>query len=305
MSDAPPAEVVVTGAESGVRLDRLLARRWGVSRAEGRRLLERGQVHVNGRVLRAADKALAMAPGDRVRVADFVPVALQLPIPEPGLDVPVLAEGEGWVVFDKPAGMPVHPLAPDERGTLLNFAVARYPQLPGAGVGEGGLRSGVVHRLDVETSGCLAIATTQPAWQTLRTHFREHTARKRYVALVHGQLTGHGRDDLWLHIAQHRPAKVRIISERDARDTPGARRCTHTWRVLDAHDDRTLVEIDLHTGFLHQIRAAFAHRGHPVLGDPLYGHADAATRLMLHATSLVATPASALAPTPPAFRVTS
>jgi 23S rRNA pseudouridine1911/1915/1917 synthase len=286
------------GAEqAGRRLDAWLADRLPVSRAQARGLLRRGQVHVNGRAADETDKGLALRAGDEIAVTSFVPPALQLPEAQADLAVPVLADGGdagGWLVLDKPAGMPVHPLSPDERGTLLNHAIALRPQL--AGVGEGGLRSGVVHRLDVETSGCVAVATTQATWQALRRAFAGHDATKVYHALVRGRLTGEGRDDLWLHVAQHRPARVRVAADPDA--CPGARRCTQTWRAIETGRDHTRVEIHLGTGFLHQIRAIFAHRGHPVLGDPVYGDHCNAPRLMLHAVQLTVGPVHAVSPDP-------
>src|SRR5690606_38077551 len=136
-----------------------LARTLALSRAQARRLLTRGQVQLNGQLAVEADKGRVLCSGDGINVEAFVAPALQSPIPQPQIELSVVAQGDGWVVIDKPAGMAVHPLAPDERDTVLNGAIARWPEL--AGVGEGGLRSGVVHRLDVDTSGCLAIATRQ------------------------------------------------------------------------------------------------------------------------------------------------
>lgn len=282
-----------------VRLDAWLADHLAVSRAEAKRLLARGQVRVNGRSAFAEDKGSLLKPGDTVGVRDFVAPSLQLPIAQPELVVPVLSEGEGWVVFDKPAGMPVHPLSPDERGTLLNYAIARHPQL--AGVGEGSLRSGVVHRLDVETSGCLVIATNQDMWQTLTAAFQGHTTTKLYHAWVAGHLTGEGRDEVRLYVAQHHPARVRVLAADDGAHAKDTRLCHHTWRVLQLLPGATLVEISLGTGFLHQIRATFAHRGHPVLGDAIYGDKCSAPRLMLHACLLTAGTAHGISPQPRDF----
>lgn len=274
----------VEAPEAGERVDAWVARRLGVSRNEARRLVERGQVYCSGR---AARKGQRLTADMAVEVAGFVPPDQRTPIAEPDLGVPVAAEGPGWCVVDKPAGMAVHPLESQERGTVLNWAASRWPEL--ARVGEGGLRGGVVHRLDLETSGCLLLATDQPTWRRLREAFRRHETVKRYRAVVAGRLQGAGRDVLHLIVARHRPARVRVV---DA-DVPGARRCDHAWRSLACDHDRSLIEIELGTGFLHQIRVALAHRGHPVLGDALYGDGRSAPRLMLHATHLRAGPAEA------------
>src|SRR5690606_18172405 len=118
---------------------------------------------------------------------------------------------QGWMIVNKPAGLPVHPLEEDETETVLSALIAKYPQMHG--VGEGGLRSGVVHRLDVETSGTLLFASKQETWTRLRQAFTEHRTTKKYQAIVLGQMRGSGEEKMVLHIARHRPAVVRVIDE--------------------------------------------------------------------------------------------
>jgi 23S rRNA pseudouridine1911/1915/1917 synthase len=286
----------VAGADAGSRLDAFLSHALGVSRAEARRLLARGLVRVEGRARGASEKGERLAAGAHVEVDPFLPAAQRRPLPEPGLALPVVAEGPGWLVVDKPAGMPVHPLREDERGTALGFVAARHLEV--VGVGEGGLRSGVVHRLDVETSGCLAFAYREEAWQTLRAAFREHRMEKDYRALALGRLEGEDELELELVVAQHRPARVRVGA--------GGHRVRLRWRALEALRGATLVEVRPVTGFLHQIRAVFAHLGHPLAGDARYGAAEAgdpsqAGRALLHASRLAGAGLAAGAPDPPDF----
>jgi 23S rRNA pseudouridine1911/1915/1917 synthase len=202
------------------------------------------------------------------------------PSPWPDAAIPLLAEGADWLVLHKPAGVATHPLDATQRRTALNAAIARRPEL--AGVGEGGLRSGVVHRLDVATSGTLLFASTQARWTRLRAAFAQHRVAKRYVALVHG------RPSPWpcpltlrLAVRQHRPARVAVVAD----DRPG-RDCSLSITRIETRDGRSRLEIDLHTGFLHQVRVTLAHLGCPVVGDRVYGRPDAADRLMLHADRL-------------------
>jgi 23S rRNA pseudouridine1911/1915/1917 synthase len=203
--------------------------------------------------------------------------AAAAPEPEPEAPLRVLAEGEGWIALDKPAGVPVHPLAPGERGTLLNALVARHPEV--TGIGEGGLRSGVVHRLDVDTSGVLLFATQELRWLDLRGAFR----RRRVMvsrALVQGRLEGKGELVLHLSVLRHRPAHVGAVEPGTGR----SRRTELRWRSLECFADATLVEVAPRTGFLHQIRAGLAHLGHPIVGDVAYGAAEGvASRHLLHA----------------------
>src|SRR5262245_37477461 len=172
----------VLPSESGRRLDVFLAERLSLSRSGVRRLLASGAVRVGGRIAAEGDKGLALSAGERVEVAAQARAEADRIPHEPEAPLCVLAQGPGWLVADKSAGVPVHPLAAGERGTLLGAVAARHPEIQG--IGEGGLRSGVVHRLDVDTSGALVIATDTAQWRRLRAAFREHRVEKRYRAIA-------------------------------------------------------------------------------------------------------------------------
>jgi len=286
--------------DAGQRLDAFLSGQLGLSRAGARRLLARGAVRIGGRV--AARKGDAVALGVRVEVGAFTPEAGLAPEAEPGLPLQVLARGPGWLVVDKPAGVPVHALAPGEKGSLLSAVAARHPEI--AGVGEGGLRSGVVHRLDVDTSGAVLFATEQATFQRLRAAFSAHRVEKRYRVIVEGGLVGAGSFECGLMVARHRPARVRVVEAERARLEHGVRRARLAWRALEPLDRATLVEVLLETGFLHQIRATFAHAGHPVVGDAVYGlrgEGVPAPRQMLHASFLQVDEIAAQSPDAPDF----
>jgi 23S rRNA pseudouridine1911/1915/1917 synthase len=270
-----------------------------------RRLLEAGRASAAGAVLRR--KGERVAAGARIRVALHRAAAERAPVPEPGRPLTVLARGSGWIAVDKPAGMPVHPLREDETGSVLSALVARHPEM--LGVGEAGLRSGVVHRLDVETSGVLLFATEEAAWQRLREAFRRHRVEKLYRAIVLGTLAGEADVTLDLVTARHRPARVRAVApgERSRHGRP--RRARLHWRSLETLGMATLVEVRPVTGFQHQIRVTLAHLGHPVAGDRTYGPGPAsdptaAPRLLLHAARLVFQDVDVASPDPPDFAAT-
>jgi 23S rRNA pseudouridine1911/1915/1917 synthase len=157
-------KIEVGEGEAGQRLDRFLAERLAVSRARVRHLLEFGRISLAGRRLELSDKSRSTATGDCFVVTGSLRARDERPTPRPDLDGEVLAEAEGWLVVHKPAGRAVHPLHPDQDDTVLNAVVARYPEI--VGVGEGGLRSGIVHRLDVDTSGALLLATAE-SWRAV------------------------------------------------------------------------------------------------------------------------------------------
>jgi 23S rRNA pseudouridine1911/1915/1917 synthase len=264
--------------EAGARLDVFLARVLPASRGQVRALLSAGGVRVDGSVVDLGAKGRLLSAGQRVGLAEPTLAAANAPEPDRDAPLTVLAQGEGWLAVDKPAGTPVHPLAPGERGTLLNALVARHPEV--TGIGEGGLRAGVVHRLDVQTSGVLLFATAEVRWRALREAFRSHRVQKRYRALVHGRLEGQGKLVLPLAVVRHRPARVGVVEAGDGR----SRRTELRWKSLRVFADRTLVEVAPRTGFLHQIRASLAHLGHPLVGDVAYGAPEGeAARHLLHA----------------------
>ena len=296
------SSIALGGADAGARLDRFLVDALGVSRSQARALLARGAVSLGGRTLGFADKGLSL-PGEGVlEVEPFRRPADQRALA--AHEVRVLTSGPGWLVVDKPAGWPVHPLSEDETGTLLNAVARLHPEIHG--VGDGGLRSGVLHRLDVDTTGVLLFATEQAAWVRLRAAFREHRIEKRYRVIVSGRCPQslEGSMEADLVVARHRPARVRVVdvSSPKARQ---ARRVRQYIRVLERFAQASLLEVSIETGFLHQIRVTLAHHGHPVLGDALYGDAAAlghgAPRQMLHAAKLRFEEVAAESPDPADF----
>jgi len=305
-------------SDAGERLDRVLAGRVGLSRAEARRLLADGRVSLDGRVCGYADKGRILAGGGVLEVAAGRARRDQraLVAEEPGegpddarhlgsmTQVARLAGGPGWIAVDKPAGWPVHPLREDESGTVLNAVAAMHPEIHGVG-DEGGLRSGVVHRLDVDTSGVLLFATNAETWRRLRAAFREHRVEKLYRAVVAGHPAEElapasgafgPRLELEVAVARHRPARVRVVDaawRRAPRGYPARQRMRVVERFGRGSVEEpgaALVEFEIETGFLHQIRVISAHLGHPVIGDALYGNeaslAFGGSRQLLHAARL-------------------
>lgn len=280
-----PREFEVADDAGRRRLDLFLAEKLALSRAQVRRLLERGAVRVGGVKVAASAKGIPLATGTRVEVEPFTRPEEQRSIAEGDVRFEVLARGKGWLAVDKPAGTAVHPLVEDERGTLLNALIARHPEVQD--VGEGGLRSGVVHRLDVDTSGVLLFAIREDRWLSLRAAFTEQRVDKRYRAIVLGRPNEIGHIKVGLVTARHRPARVRVVGREET--ARGVRAGELSWKVLERFETASLVEVRPVTGFLHQIRVIFAHLGHPIAGDRVYGRNDdpvGAPRQMLHAASV-------------------
>ena len=167
--------------------------------------------------------------------------------------VDIIYEDDAVVVVAKPSGTIVHPAPGHEDGALTDALVRRFPEMARVGSAE---RPGVVHRLDLETSGVMVFAKTQGAYLALRRQFESHRdVRKTYLAVLHGT---------------PKP-KSGTIDAPVGRDRLGA--VTH-WQVLAAHNGISLVEFRIDTGRMHQIRIHAASLGCPIVGDRLYGSAE-------------------------------
>jgi 23S rRNA pseudouridine1911/1915/1917 synthase len=304
--ERPDRWIAAAAGLAGLRLDTALGRALGVSRAAVRRLLGSGAVRTRERpgdawrVASLSEKGRVLAGDEVLTIAGFERPEDQRARSRPGLGLAVLDRGPGWLAVDKPAGMPVHPLEPGETDTALGFVAAQRPEVHG--VGEGGLRSGVVHRLDVDTSGALLFATDEPTWQRLRAAFAEHRVAKTYRAVVAGELSQAMTQRLGLYVARHRPAHVRVVEDFGARSD--VREAVQRVEPIEALRGATLVEVRPVTGFLHQIRATLAHAGHPILGDAGYAPPEVATRAarqLLHAARVGFEEIEAHAPDPSDF----
>ena len=257
---------------AGMRVDVWLAAALELPRARVKELLERGAVRIGGRPPRKGDRTVA---GARVEVT--LPDEDPRPVPQPELPLSVIHLDPQLVAVDKPAGVPSHPLQPGERGTVVNALVARHPECGDASADprEGGL----VHRLDTLTSGVLLAARTGEAWRALREAFSGRQVDKRYLAVVTGPVADEGEIDLPL---RHRGDHVEPAM------SGGGREALTDFRVLSRAGDASLLEVRIHTGVLHQIRAHLAAIGAPVLGDTDYGGRPlpGVDRFFLHAARL-------------------
>ncbi len=243
----------------GERLDAFLARRAeNMSRSSAQRLLEDGCVTVNGK---AAKKNYKLQSGDEV--------AFSLPEPEPVDITPVqmaldiVYEDEDVLVLNKPKGLVVHPAAGHQNDTLVNgLLYALGEALSGI---NGKLRPGIVHRIDKDTSGLLAVAKNDLAHTVLASQLKDHTMARTYEAIVCGTLKeDHGTVDA--PIGRHPTDRKKMcVTQRNSRSA-----VTH-WEVVARYGGYTHIRCKLETGRTHQIRVHMAHIGHPILGDTVYG----------------------------------
>jgi 23S rRNA pseudouridine1911/1915/1917 synthase len=268
-------EVVAQEDESGKRLDSVLAAQLpDLSRSLIRGLIEDGKVTVNGRPAKPAHR---LNTGDRVHVL----VELQPSLTAEPEDIPlsVIYRDSDIAVIDKPAGLVVHPAPGHERGTLANALMAAFPNAAGVAPSE---RPGIVHRLDRDTSGLIAVALSPRGQASLRRQIASREALRQYVALVQG--TPHpDRGIIDAPIGRDRNDRKRMAAHGVA-----ARAARTEYRVLERLDGLALIEATLQTGRTHQIRVHLAAIGHPVAGDVTYHGPRLAglDRQFLHAARL-------------------
>ncbi len=261
-----------TVADSDERLDKYIAEQCQISRSYAHKLIDEGQVAVNGRSAKPSQK---LDIGDKV-VANIPPPSTISLIPE-NIPLKVVYEDKDLIVVDKPAGLLVHPAAGQHTGTLVNAILSRCPDL---GEINGSVRPGIVHRLDKDTSGLMMVAKNDAAQRSLSSQIKQRSIKKGYLALLLGHLTPE-RGAIDAPIGRH-PGdrkKMAVVS--------GGREARTEYKVLKYFADYTLIEAMPETGRTHQIRVHFAAIGHPLLGDHVYGkRSPLLGRQFLHAHRL-------------------
>ncbi len=245
---------------SGERIDVLLAREVeGLTRSAAQKLLDDGLVTLGGKPVK---KNYKTAVGDEFDVT--------IPEPEPveivAQDIPldVVYEDDDVIVINKPKDLVVHPAAGHADGTLVNALLAHCgDSLSGI---NGEKRPGIVHRIDKDTSGLLIVAKNDFAHQSLAEQLKDHTLHRVYEAIVCGNV----RDDegtIDAPIGRHPVDRKKMaVTQKNSREA-----ATH-FKVLARYRGYTHLQLQLETGRTHQIRVHLSYRGHPILGDMVYGH---------------------------------
>ena len=270
----------VSAEEAGGRLDTvLLARFPTASRAFCRQAIESAAVCVNGR---PCLKGVKLPVGAAVIVESLKEIRDNCVRPDPAVVVETVFEDADLIAVNKPAGLPVHPLASDEGGTLMNGLVALHPEL--AALGDQPLMAGALHRIDTGTSGLVLAARTPHAFAALRAQFVAQTVEKVYLALVEGHLAVPGR---LAHELAHHPGlpHCKMVDARSLAAPDRRMRAETSYKPLELVGPCTLLEVTIRTGVTHQIRCQLALGGWPIVNDTLYGgrRVEGCTRHFLHA----------------------
>lgn len=256
----PDEPIRVTATESG-RVDKELARHFpDAGRRQLAALFDDGAVKIAGKRVK---KGHFVSPGDVIEVA-HAPITGEAlrPVPDPALaaQLVVLLERPELVVIDKPAGVPSQPLRAGELGTIANALAHRYPEC--ATIGDDPRDGGLVHRLDIGTSGVLIAARTPEAYRALREAFGASLVDKIYLAITEGRPVSRDCD-----------APLAQRGKRVAVDHTDGLSAYTSFTVDTASPTHALVRCSAKTGRMHQVRAHLAYVGSPIAGDELYGGA--------------------------------
>jgi 23S rRNA pseudouridine1911/1915/1917 synthase len=235
------------------------------SRSYVKMLFASHAVCINGRPVPKSHRMLA---GMECSISsEYLWRAEAVPLANSNIGLHVLWEDADVLAVHKPAGIPTHPLHPHEQNTLCNALVAYDPSL--RGVGYGPLEPGIVHRLDTETSGVVLVARNAASFAFLKHSFQTHQVAKYYCAVVYGAWEGHHVVCADLQPEGLKGFKMKHVPQKDMLSSTR----TEIW-VKETSDTHACVEVLIHQGVRHQIRAHLALLGHPIVGDLVYAHAD-------------------------------
>ena len=267
-------EYFVTEETAGDRIDKFLAEQYeNLSRSFLQKLLKSGEVMVGGRPVKASYK---VAEGDLISFE--VPEAVEPEIVPEDIPLDILYEDHDVILVNKPKGMVVHPAAGHYTGTLVN-ALMFHCKEDLSGI-NGVLRPGIVHRIDMDTTGVIIACKNDLAHNSIAAQLKEHSITRRYQAIVHGAL----KDDEGV-IDEPIGRSPKDRKKMAVNYNNGKPAVTH-YKVLTRFKDFTHIECRLETGRTHQIRVHMASIGHPLLGDAVYGPAKCPYKLQgqtLHA----------------------
>ena len=252
--------MIYTADLPGERLDAFVARvAPELTRSAAQKLIEQGAVTRNGKPGKKNDK---LNVGDEISVE--IPAPKEVDIVAKDIPLDIVYEDEDVVIINKPKGLVVHPAAGHQDDTLVNgLLYALGDDLSGI---NGELRPGIVHRIDKDTSGLLAVAKNDLAHTMLASQLKDHSMARTYEAIVCGSF----REDsgtVNAPIGRHPTDRKKMtVTPRNSKEA-----VTH-WEVVKRYHGYTHIRCQLETGRTHQIRVHMAHIGHPILGDTIYGH---------------------------------
>jgi len=295
-------KISVAEKDAGKRLDIFLSEKLDQSRSQVQKMIEKEMVRVNSKLPKKA--------GDKLSAKDVIIIDTDKKISAPVKSatktkdnkttsltdqIKIIDETADYIVVEKPAGLLTHPTMAKEKESLSGYLAAKYKEI--VKIGEDPIRPGIVHRLDREASGLLVVARTQNMFNFLKEQFKNRTIKKEYIVLVHGKVARDwGEINFPLKRSGSGDRMAAIPESGNTSLAEEAKLAKTEFTIEKKFINFTLLQVKIHTGRMHQIRAHFLAYNHPVVGDVLYFQKKQKRnwdkqlgRLFLHCTKLVFT----------------
>lgn len=268
-------ELIVRGLLRPVRLDKYISDNLDISRNQIQKLLDDNLIKVNKEVVKSSYK---VKENDLIDI--IIPDPKEINFNPQNLDIQIYYEDDYLAVIEKPAGIPVHFSKGHEDLSLVNGLLYQFEGLSSI---NGEYRSGIVHRLDKDTSGLLIIAKDNKVHDKLSLMFKNRELTKKYLTIVKGRLKKE-KGLIENYIGRNPKYRKQMTVLNSLNKT--AKKAISEYEVLDYNDNFSLVEVNIKTGRTHQIRVHMKHINHPIVGDSLYGNGKGFDKQMLHARYL-------------------
>ncbi|MFH1781271.1 MAG: RluA family pseudouridine synthase [Patescibacteria group bacterium] len=269
-------KIKVTTEDQGERLDKFLVKYYPqLSRSQIQKAIKDGLILINDN---HENKHYSLEEGDiiksEIKAKDYKIAAPNLS-KNKKIKLDIIFEDENYLVINKQANLIVHPSSSHpENDTLINGVIAHYPKIKS--VGEDPARPGIVHRLDKEVSGLIALTKTENAFEDLKSQFKNRKVYKEYIALVHGVMSEkNGKINFNIERSKTKGFKMA------ARPDQTGKEAVTEYDVIKEYNNYSLLKVIIHTGRTHQIRVHLSALGHPVVGDRVYKPRNLKTRIEL------------------------
>jgi len=261
-------KITIKQSDEGQRLDKFLVEKLeSLSRTQIQKMIKNGLILINAKKVPAH---YLLKTGDEIKISDSnVKTENEaVAVEEPKINLEIVYENDDYMIVNKPAGVLTHPTEKNEKNTLVDAILEKYP--PIKKIGEDPRRPGIIHRLDKEASGLLVVAKTQNAFDHIKKQFKEKTVKKEYIALVHKPMEkNEGLIDFPIERAVNGKMKALPKTFKKEKQTAGKMAITE-YEVIKNYKNYALLRINIKTGRTHQIRVHFNAIGHPIVGDSLY-----------------------------------
>ncbi len=276
-------KIIIKKEQAGIRIDKFLkVEFFSYSRGEIITKIKNGEVAVNSKKVKPS---YILKEKDILQIGNFSKRKESKLIPDNKIKLKIIFEDENIIVINKQAGIQVHPSHNEKTNTIANVLIKYFPKIKNVHdeSRDAFLRPGIVHRLDKDTSGVLAIAKNQKAFDELKKLFKDRKISKKYVAICEG-IFAKKEGLIEKPIARAASYRKQVIARKNT--LTKIRKAETKYRVIKERGNFSVVEVFPKTGRMHQIRIHLASEGHPVVGDLVYGKNSSAKRQLLHAEEL-------------------